>query len=181
MSDGAAARPGHQERPRRPPRPAGRGTARHRRSRTARFARHRAGASPPSDAREVLDGRGLLAFPGLVDAHMHVGIYQPLADDAVTESQAAASGGVTTELTYFRTGEYYLNRGGPYREFFPEVLAAPRAATGSTTATTWRRSTAATSTRCRRCWTSSACRRSRSSCSTAGTGCTGAPTSSATS
>src|SRR3712207_9386831 len=23
-----------------------------------------------------------------------------------------------------RTGQYYLNRGGPYREFFPQVLAA---------------------------------------------------------
>lgn len=63
-------------------------------------------------AREVFDGRGLLAFPGLVDAHTHVGIYAPLADDAVTESKAAAKGGVTTMLTYFRTGQYYLNRGG---------------------------------------------------------------------
>jgi allantoinase len=25
-------------------------------------------------------------------------------------------------LTYFRTGQYYLNRGGPYRDFFPDVL-----------------------------------------------------------
>ena len=25
-------------------------------------------------------------------------------------------------LTYFRTGQYYLNRGGPYAEFYPEVL-----------------------------------------------------------
>ncbi len=74
-------------------------------------------------AREVTDGKGLLAFPGLVDAHMHVGIYQPLPDDAGPESRAAASGGVTTSLNYMRTGQYYLNRGGPYREFFPEVLA----------------------------------------------------------
>ena len=74
-------------------------------------------------AREVYDARGQLAFPGLVDAHMHVGIYSPLAEDAVTESKAAAMGGVTSALTYFRTGDYYLNKGGPYREFFPEVLA----------------------------------------------------------
>jgi allantoinase len=77
---------------------------------------------PAGDAREVYDGRGWLGFPGVVDAHTHVGIYAPLADDAVTESQAAATGGVTTMLTYFRTGQYYLNRGGPYAEFFPEVL-----------------------------------------------------------
>jgi allantoinase len=77
---------------------------------------------PPSDGAEVYDGRGLLAFPGLVDAHTHVGIYSPVADDAVTESKAAAAGGVTTMLTYFRSGEYYLNRGGPYAELYPELL-----------------------------------------------------------
>jgi len=75
-----------------------------------------------SQAREVVDGGGLLAFPGLVDGHMHVGIYSPLQDDAVTESKAAAMGGVTSALTYFRTGDYYLNKGGPYEEFYPEVL-----------------------------------------------------------
>ena len=53
---------------------------------------------------------------------MHVGIYQPLAQDAVTESKAAAMGGVTSSLTYTRTGQYYLNRGGPYRDFMPEAL-----------------------------------------------------------
>jgi allantoinase len=91
--------------------------------RNGRFARV-APDIPAGDARDVYDGRDLLAFPGLVDAHTHVGIYAPLADDAVTESQAAAMGGVTTMLTYFRTGQYYLNRGGPYAEFFPAVLAA---------------------------------------------------------
>ena len=73
-------------------------------------------------ARAVYDGRGRLAFPGVVDAHMHSGIYSPLAEDAVTESKAAAMGGVTSSLNYFRTGQYYLNKGGPYRKFYPEVL-----------------------------------------------------------
>ena len=63
-----------------------------------------------------------VAFPGCVDAHMHIGIYAPLAQDAVSESKAAAMGGVTSSLNYMRTGAYYLNRGGPYREFMPEVL-----------------------------------------------------------
>lgn len=76
----------------------------------------------PEQAREVFDARNLLAFPGCVDAHMHVGIYAPLAEDAVSESKAAAMGGVTSSLNYIRTGQYYLNRGGPYREFMPEVL-----------------------------------------------------------
>jgi allantoinase len=77
---------------------------------------------PVADAKEVYDGKGCLAFPGVVDAHMHAGIYSPLKEDAVSESRAAAQGGVTSMLTYFRTGQYYLNKGGPYAKFFPEVL-----------------------------------------------------------
>jgi len=74
------------------------------------------------EAKSVHDGRGFLAFPGVVDAHMHTGIYSPLVEDAVSESRAAAQGGVTSSLNYFRSGQYYLNKGGPYRKFFPEVL-----------------------------------------------------------
>jgi allantoinase len=77
---------------------------------------------PARDAKTVYDGKGWLAFPGVVDAHMHTGIYSPLQEDAVSESRAAAQGGVTSSLNYFRTGQYYLNRGGPYGDFFPEVL-----------------------------------------------------------
>jgi len=73
-------------------------------------------------ANNVHDGKGRIVFPGLVDGHMHVGIYSPLADDAVTESKAAAMGGVTSAITYFRTGQYYLNKGGSYANFYPEVL-----------------------------------------------------------
>ena len=75
----------------------------------------------PANAKAVYDGKGRLAFPGVVDAHMHAGIYSPLKEDAVSESRAAAQGGVTSMLNYFRTGQYYLNKGGPYRKFFPEV------------------------------------------------------------
>lgn len=78
------------------------------------------------DARQSYDGKGQLAFPGLVDAHMHTGIYNPLGEDAISESRAAASGGVTTSLNYMRTGKYYLNKTGPYATFFPEVLDISR-------------------------------------------------------
>jgi allantoinase len=88
-----------------------------------RFARIEAGIST-EDADRVVDGRGLIAFPGAVDAHQHWGIYNPLEEDTATESRASAQGGVTTGITYMRTGKYYLNQGGPYREFFPKVLAA---------------------------------------------------------
>ena len=58
-------------------------------------------------AEQIFDGRNHLAFPGCVDAHMHIGIYSPLSDDAVSESKAAAMGGVTSSLNYMRTGHYY--------------------------------------------------------------------------
>ncbi|MGZ5195405.1 MAG: dihydroorotase [Ramlibacter sp.] len=79
-------------------------------------------AIDPARAGEVFAGKGRLAFPGVVDAHMHSGIYSPLEEDAVSESKAAAMGGVTSSLNYFRTGQYYLNKGGRYAKFFPEVL-----------------------------------------------------------
>ena len=79
---------------------------------------------PAEDAETVVDGRGLLAYPGAVDGHQHWGIYNPLSQDADSESRASAQGGVTTGLTYMRTGQYYLNQGGPYAQFFPQVLEA---------------------------------------------------------
>lgn len=79
---------------------------------------------PAEDAATIIDARGHLAFPGLVDAHQHWGIYNALADDADSESRACAQGGVTTAITYTRTGQYYLNESGPYEEFFPKVLKA---------------------------------------------------------
>src|SRR3990170_5000285 len=93
--------------------------------RDGRFARI-APEIPAAEAQQVFDADHLLGFPGVVDAHTHAGIYAPLADDAVTESRAPAMGGVTTMLTYFRSGQYYLNRGGPYAEIFPEVLRLSR-------------------------------------------------------
>jgi dihydroorotase (multifunctional complex type) len=78
----------------------------------------------PSDAESVVDAHGKLVFPGGVDAHFHIGIYRPVAEDAESETRSALVGGVSTVVSYFRTGSHYLNRTGPYREIFPEVLAA---------------------------------------------------------
>lgn len=82
------------------------------------------GANLESADAEIVDASGKLIFPGVVDAHQHWGIYNPLAEDTQTESRASAQGGVTTALTYMRTGQYYLNKGGAYADFFPEVLDA---------------------------------------------------------
>lgn len=75
-----------------------------------------------AEGRQVFDATGLLAFPGAVDAHMHFGIYNPLSEDITSESRAAALGGVTTGLSYIRSGQYYLNRGGPYGELYPSIV-----------------------------------------------------------
>jgi allantoinase len=77
---------------------------------------------PADGVPTVVDARGRLVFPGVVDAHQHWGIYNPLPEDTDTESRACAQGGVTTSLTYLRTGHYYLNRSGPYAEVLPVAL-----------------------------------------------------------
>ena len=58
----------------------------------------RIGPNLPAQAKTIYEGKGRLAFPGVVDAHMHTGIYAPLAEDTVSESWAAAQGGVTSSL-----------------------------------------------------------------------------------
>lgn len=78
----------------------------------------------PGPSTTVVDGRGRYMFPGAVDVHQHWGIYNPLGVDTDIESRASAQGGVTSGITYMRTGAYYMNRSGPYREVFPEVLDA---------------------------------------------------------
>lgn len=76
------------------------------------------------DAEEAIDAHGLMVFPGGVDSHYHIGIYRPLAEDALSETASSLVGGATSVLSYFRTGSHYLNRTGPYREIYPEVRAA---------------------------------------------------------
>jgi dihydropyrimidinase/allantoinase len=75
-----------------------------------------------SEGLKVLDASGKYVFPGAIDSHFHVGIFRPLEEDAISESRSAAWGGVTTICTYFRTGKNYLNKSGPYKEIFPELL-----------------------------------------------------------
>lgn len=75
-------------------------------------------------ADEVVDARGKIVFPGGVDGHFHIGIYRPLSEDAESETRSSLVGGVTTVLSYFRTGSHYLNKSGSYREIYPEVLRA---------------------------------------------------------
>jgi dihydropyrimidinase/allantoinase len=77
----------------------------------------------PADGDEAIDARSKHVFPGGVDSHFHLGIYRDITDDTESETTSSLVGGVTTVVSYFRTGSHYLNRSGPYREIFPEVLS----------------------------------------------------------
>lgn len=71
---------------------------------------------------KTIDAKGKFIFPGIVDSHFHVGIYRPFSEDAKSESGSAAAGGVTTILSYFRSGRNYLNTSEPYSKLLGKVL-----------------------------------------------------------
>ncbi|MGH2860590.1 MAG: dihydroorotase [Solirubrobacteraceae bacterium] len=75
-----------------------------------------------ADAEQLIDAAGKAVLPGGVDSHFHLGIYRDITEDTVSETTSSVVGGVTSVISYFRTGHHYLNKSGPYREIFPEVL-----------------------------------------------------------
>lgn len=60
---------------------------------------------PPCDKK--INARGLVAIPGVIDTHVHYGVYSPIDEAAKTESRAAALGGVTTMMRMLRLGRSY--------------------------------------------------------------------------
>lgn len=63
-------------------------------------------------ATEVLDASGLVALPGAIDAHLHLGHGNSIArpevpSDADTETAAAAKGGITCFIPYLLSTEDY--------------------------------------------------------------------------
>jgi len=51
-----------------------------------------------------INGNSLISIPGLIDTHVHYGVYSPIDQAALTESHAAAIGGVTTMMRMLRLG-----------------------------------------------------------------------------
>src|SRR5579875_1485132 len=71
------------------------------------------------DAAETLDASGKTVLPGIVDVHLHLGhgkdIARPrVAQDAATETAAAAMGGITTFVPYLMATD-------PFESLFDEV------------------------------------------------------------
>ncbi|MBU8547303.1 MULTISPECIES: dihydroorotase [Roseomonadaceae] len=78
-----------------------------------------------AEAAEVWDITGLVALPGAIDAHLHLGhgadISRPrVPEDAARESGAAAAGGITCFLPYLMATE-------PFSTFWEEVVAITEA------------------------------------------------------
>ena len=59
-------------------------------------------------AAEILDAKGRVVLPGLIDPHIHYGWVPPLEDRIRAESALGVSGGVTTFIRYIRRPESYL-------------------------------------------------------------------------
>jgi dihydropyrimidinase len=51
-----------------------------------------------------INGNGLVSIPGIIDTHVHYGVYSPIEESARTESHAAAIGGITTMMRMLRLG-----------------------------------------------------------------------------
>ena len=57
-----------------------------------------------------IKGDGLVSLPGVIDPHVHYGVYSPIDEAAISESKVAAIGGVTTMMRMLRlSGSYKKN------------------------------------------------------------------------
>ena len=60
------------------------------------------------DADEVLDAGKKIVMPGVIDPHIHLGIFGDFAMECENETRAALAGGVTTVGVFMGGGESYL-------------------------------------------------------------------------
>ncbi len=65
-----------------------------------------------------IKGNGLVSIPGIIDTHVHYGVYSPIDEAARTESHAAAIGGITTMMRMLRLGSSYTN------SLVPQLIAS---------------------------------------------------------
>ncbi|MFZ0512426.1 MAG: amidohydrolase family protein [Candidatus Nitrosopolaris sp.] len=60
-------------------------------------------------ASRKINAEGKYVLPGIIDPHVHYGVYTPIEEAARTESRSAALGGVTTMMRMLRMNERYGN------------------------------------------------------------------------
>lgn len=73
------------------------------------------GADVPAD--ELLSAAGRFVLPGLIDAHVHPGVYRPLAEDLHDLTAFGLRGGVTSIVAIHR-------RPAAYADLIPDAIAA---------------------------------------------------------
>lgn len=65
-----------------------------------------------------IQGNGLVSIPGIIDTHVHYGVYSPIEEAAKTESHAAAIGGITTMMRMLRLDTSYK------KSLIPHLIAS---------------------------------------------------------
>jgi len=70
----------------------------------------------PLTAQNVIDVHGNYVLPGIVDRHTHFGAFLPYEDDVVSETKAAAAGGVITVFHVILEQKSVFER-IPYRDY----------------------------------------------------------------
>ena len=58
-------------------------------------------------ADRIIDAQGKYILPGVIDPHVHYGVYTPIGEAASTESASAVTGGVTTIMRMMRLDGSY--------------------------------------------------------------------------
>src|SRR5918999_3150718 len=61
-------------------------------------------------ASKIINANGKYVLPGVIDPHVHYGVYTPIDEAAQTESRSAAVGGVTTMIRMLRIHESYQKK-----------------------------------------------------------------------
>jgi len=59
------------------------------------------------NADRIIDAKGKYILPGVIDPHVHYGVYTPIGEAASTESASAVTGGVTTIMRMMRLDGSY--------------------------------------------------------------------------
>jgi len=62
---------------------------------------HSLGNNPGLKARRTVDARGKYVIPGIIDPHVHLGLFASMAAELESETRSALIGGVTTVGCYF--------------------------------------------------------------------------------
>lgn len=72
--------------------------------------------SKMGSAKEEVDAVGKYVLPGIIDPHVHLGLFAPLEKELITETASALLGGITTIGCYFGSSDSHLNT-------FPDIQA----------------------------------------------------------